>query len=667
MAQQTIKGGTTFAEGVTVGAYPATQIGPEGGPPSGAPAATATVTNGDLAFSGLTDDTDYVAYAASPNRYRRFRTSSGLPAGTAIPVPTATGVVATDWANISTAVAQARQVVAAGGIADVKFRGCPYNAGTLTPYAIGNNSIPIYAGVGYRGQPPVLVRTNPLGMLPDGHPSFIGGTVFQGDGTAPGMWDGAVDQAAPDSPDFLVKTIPQGRIYGLGFQNVSYGILSGAQNVQGIVYGEVDEIYVIDATQWGVFFSNFQHITFGKIFTWNFGAVGGQYYGTNFTPGGAQSPGDGNSVWRDLFHYTQTSPLSRGIVFEAAGLNTHLGSTHVFNLQNNTYNRVLQSDTATFTISSTSIGVPDGTKYKVGLPVWVTTTGNGFTLGRTYMVNSVAGNTITLATSKSTAAISATASGTLTLNSYGMPLVEVVGLGSTNACQGDHFEWLDLEGASTAPLYLENTSLGDYRLVSNATCQAMVVGRSVGYSKIRSDLAAWLDFDSNTAMSYEGALSGWRQTALPGRWQNSTLGLNEIGFGSVNGDIQQRTGGFLYPSGSGIGTKVGIGDSTQNPESMTNVGVIGCHTAGITRTLPTITDASVATGVPKDSCVGAIFEYVNVSGGTITIATNGTQTFNNIGALTSLVVPNQTMLRCIAYQRGAALYWIAYQVAIRTS
>lgn len=84
IASYTIKGGTTFAEGVSVSAYPAVQIGPEGGPPSGTATSTATVTNGSLTFTGLADNTEYVAYAASPNRYRRFRTDPATTAATVL-------------------------------------------------------------------------------------------------------------------------------------------------------------------------------------------------------------------------------------------------------------------------------------------------------------------------------------------------------------------------------------------------------------------------------------------------------------------------------------------------------------------------------------------------------------------------------------------------------
>src|SRR5436190_21968269 len=78
---QTISGGGQFPEGTSVGAYPRSAWGPEGviGAPTGSATNTQTVTNGQLAFSGLADNTDYVAYAqvSGQDRYRRFSTREG--------------------------------------------------------------------------------------------------------------------------------------------------------------------------------------------------------------------------------------------------------------------------------------------------------------------------------------------------------------------------------------------------------------------------------------------------------------------------------------------------------------------------------------------------------------------------------------------------------------
>ena len=78
MASIVINGGTQFPEGTSVGAYPRTAWGVESlsGAPSGSATATATVTSGQIAFSGLADGTDYVAYAqvSGVDKFRRFST-----------------------------------------------------------------------------------------------------------------------------------------------------------------------------------------------------------------------------------------------------------------------------------------------------------------------------------------------------------------------------------------------------------------------------------------------------------------------------------------------------------------------------------------------------------------------------------------------------------------
>jgi len=79
MATQTLQREDVFPVGTSVSAYPLANWPQSQRPPSGAPvgspAATATVqAGGVVTFTGLADATDYVAYAASPDRYIRFRT-----------------------------------------------------------------------------------------------------------------------------------------------------------------------------------------------------------------------------------------------------------------------------------------------------------------------------------------------------------------------------------------------------------------------------------------------------------------------------------------------------------------------------------------------------------------------------------------------------------------
>jgi hypothetical protein len=77
VASVTINGGTVFPEGTSVSVYPRSAWAVEGvtGAPSGSAAAgPASITNGTATFTGLADRAEYIAYASSPNRYKRFST-----------------------------------------------------------------------------------------------------------------------------------------------------------------------------------------------------------------------------------------------------------------------------------------------------------------------------------------------------------------------------------------------------------------------------------------------------------------------------------------------------------------------------------------------------------------------------------------------------------------
>lgn len=79
MASFSLNASGTFTDGTSVGAYLRSQWGVEGltGAPTGGAVASGTVSGGTVAFTGLADSTEYIAYASSPNRYERFRTAAG--------------------------------------------------------------------------------------------------------------------------------------------------------------------------------------------------------------------------------------------------------------------------------------------------------------------------------------------------------------------------------------------------------------------------------------------------------------------------------------------------------------------------------------------------------------------------------------------------------------
>jgi hypothetical protein len=103
VADITINGGTVFAEGTSVGAYLRSQWPVESttGAPSGSAVASGTVTNGVVTFTGLADAATYIAYASSPDRYKRFSTPppSAVSSGAAAGRFGATGIAASPVAD----------------------------------------------------------------------------------------------------------------------------------------------------------------------------------------------------------------------------------------------------------------------------------------------------------------------------------------------------------------------------------------------------------------------------------------------------------------------------------------------------------------------------------------------------------------------------------------
>lgn len=375
-----------------------------------------------------------------------------------INVPKATGVTATDWANINSAVNRATRIAAAGGRPTIVFQSCAYESGTLTPYSLGPNTIPIVQGVAYVGAIPGLSAINQgAGYLPDGEWDYVGGTVLLGDGTAPAFAVNNVPVASIVNPTWGESQVSGVRIFGFGLDTFSGGgIAAGAQNVMGLVWSEIDEIYAKNC-DWGVRFINYQHVQFGKISTCLMSA-GQQYYAAQVA---ATTLAPGNSQMRDLFAVSHSGTgLTRGIVFEANssdGAAASLTIGTVTSVQHNAFSRTLTSQTATFSGSGNpNITVTDGTKFLPGLPVIFTTSGLNFTAGIVYYVLTVSGNTITVGNSKfDTGPVNASGSGTLTITHHGFDNIEVAA--NHGGVINGVFSKLDCEGSATVGLYQENT------------------------------------------------------------------------------------------------------------------------------------------------------------------------------------------------------------------
>lgn len=415
-----------------------------------------------------------------------------------VPVPTATGVAATDWANISAAVTAATDVVAAGGRPVVQFAACPVSAGTLTPYRIGNHSIPIVQGVAYRGVLPGQYQANTAspGYLPDGEFIFVTGTVLEGDGTAPGFWDGHTDQGSIVAATWGQAQIAGVEIVGFGLQSFSHGIRSGAVNSMGLVWSKIDQIYA-RACGWGVWFANYQHIDFGLLETCST-TVGDMYF-ASLCPAASLVPG--NSYFRALYVKHPNGGANgnavKGVIFDAQspGVAAALTVGRIDTLQVNAFNRIARSQTATITNTSSSIVLDaNGGNFLPGMPVTFATSVAPFVAGVSYYVLTQSSNTLTLGLTKySASAITATASGTPTIATNGYHGLEMcTNAGLLTADVGI----LDVEGSPYAGTYFENAGRV---VVGNATGGNYVVRGSEVF--IRASMDGVVDLDSNSFRS----------------------------------------------------------------------------------------------------------------------------------------------------------------------
>jgi hypothetical protein len=415
-----------------------------------------------------------------------------------ISVPTATGVAATDWANISAATTLATSVVAAGGRPVVEFPSCPVSGGTLTPYRIGNHSIPIIQGVVYRGVLPAQAQVNTAspGYLPDGEYTFVAGTVLEGDGTAPGFWDGHTDQASIVSATWGQAQIAGVEITGFGLQSFSHGIRSGAVNSMGLVWSKLDQLYA-RACGWGFWLANYQHLDIGLLEVCST-TVGDMYF-ASLCPASSLVPG--NSYFRALYAKHPNGGANgnavRGVVFDAQSSGVAAGLTvgRIDTVQVNAFNRVARSQTATFTSSSSSVVLDaNGANFAVGMPVTFATANAPFVAGVSYYVLTQSGNTLTLVTSKySATAITATASGTATINTNGYHGFEVATNGGLVTAD---IGLLDVEGSTIAGSYFENASRV---VVGNATGGSYVVRGSDVF--IRACMGTVVDLDTSSFRS----------------------------------------------------------------------------------------------------------------------------------------------------------------------
>jgi len=532
--------------------------------------------------------------------------------------------------------ASIRSCAAAAAVAGGGYVLIPAGSVTLT------SPLPLLSGVRYVGTDPQFTYNNSNGTF-DTAWQAIGGTILVGNGTFPAFSGNATDQASPANP-FTSNGLTACGVENLVINNFTYGVKCGAVNNAGCGYGSFKRLWIQNCSQWGIFLANFAHIEVDYIFTQL--CQNAQYYGS-LVAASVLQPGD--SVLKHLFNifppstWPTDNKFCRGIVFEAGVTGAILNSIETLLIEANAFDRTMYSATATLASGSANVAVPDGTKFIVGLPVSFSSTNYGFKQYQTYMVLSVNGNTLTLGNQKSGSAISATGSGSLTIQSYGMPDVEVVGRISGSLVQDSKFYGFDIEGNTTAALYLENCTNCKFD-IGQLPAHANVVdicGRNASYNEIIAFCGATTDLDgASTTTAFRGVLNLALQNTGLGQFYDNAISTQGFSFMGRVDDLQERySNGFFL---AWANTTPAVATRQIGNTGVTLAGsqcglISNTYTSGIaTWALPTVTNSTASSTATQ----GLWFRIANTySAYSLVINTDGTQVFNKVAAKTSTTIP----------------------------
>jgi hypothetical protein len=250
----------------------------------------------------------------------------------------------------------------------------------------------------------------------------------------------------------------------------------------------------------------------------------------------------------------------------------------------------------------------------------------------------------------------------MSISVSGFPGFEIIGVGTGQLLNSDAGP-LDIEGNSSTLLTLQNCTVKVVIGQSNPSdAHASVTGRSMtGFMRTVSQ--AITDFDSASAST---VFDGFRQASFgsasgAGIWYDNATSSWAF---SINPGV-----GSQYPTLQNITNSAGNWIKAFQPITLqqktsdvsktfgsfdANQWVFNGAT-GQTFTLPTLTDTS-----NNNTLVGCSWEFVNASVNILTLATNGTQTFNNQTGKISVSIPASSKIVVTGGKTaGGTLFWIA--------
>ena len=311
------------------------------------------------------------------------------------------------------------------------------------------------------------------------------------------------------------------------------------------------------------------------------------------------------------------------------------------NCQVNCQNRYHQMSQTVTCNGTTSISVPDVTQLAVGLP-WDSPNGSsyGFTAGQMYVVQSITpgtwpAGTITVGNSLASAAITASGSGTMTMESYGFAPFEARTDSSTSKFVA--FTALDIDSEGQAATGFMGTGLNQYNLTFQNFPTTLLTGiclRTCGTGTVLGTQGVTRDIDAaSTSVEWFGSWSSLVQARYGyGTYLDNASGSVVSQYG-INGPGVATTGAYdlmsRFPTNDGtllaVGTALALpvtaGTSGGNlTAAYGNIRVL-TGSGGSTINLPAIVSDQLGAANLKVANVGQVCLVENFTSGTETVQT----------------------------------------------
>jgi hypothetical protein len=597
--------------------------------------------------------------------------SANLPAASAYPIgtPAATSDLGVQYSNgltwqsspimfddalsqiffIPTALTTAAVIAAAQAASVVGGAIVQLPPGTLTL----TQSLPLLSGVTYNGCGYNLSNS--------GSPVLTGGTIIQGNGTFPLFAANSTDLGAPytTQAQLLNSWINCPEVSNMGLSNGSYGIKCGALYQGGCEYGYFHGLFIQNCTAWGMWMENVAQCSFERI-SYYFNA-----HGMMVTASGTTLWNMGNSHFSKITGGDNTAQGSGRVLQLSARSSSNQNNLSVFDLGGSGAT-VTNTQAATMSASSSTIGVTDLTQYGVGMPVIFSASVNGFVATQIYFVLSVSGasgaGSITVANSiggaSGSVALVATGSTAVNITHHGWPVFEA---GTADA--GSVITYCSVKGASdlenggTAHIVLQGLNGFDLEtgITHSAISAADICIRGLfGQQGIRINLqnvGVVCDFDSTAQRvqmygaaptifnaNYQGigftanGTSGFGQLSIRGQGPDLTASGNFFNTLVWNFPIALNTGSIA------TGATIAVGNG--NNMAFTTA-------AGGTLTLPAL----------NTNMVGWEVRIANPQANAVVVS-SAAQNINYNGTLTlTTTVAANTNAFLIAMNNGGTMFW----------